>query len=304
MKILFMGTPDFADQSLKALYKAGFNVAAVFTQPDKPVGRGMKLVEPPVKITAQQHGTPVYQPVKLRESTTLELLREIAPDIIVVVAYGRILPKEILDFPKYGCINIHGSLLPKYRGAAPIQWAVINGERETGVTSIYIDESLDSGDIIDKRITKIFPHETAGQLFDRLAVMGADLLCDTIKAIESGKASRIPQKHEEATFAPPLTKAMCDIDWNCTGNEILNKIYGLNPWPVAATEVAGIRFKVYDAECIEKSCEQEPGTVVSADKNGILISCKDCLVRLTDIQAAGGRRMKASDYLRGHPLKL
>lgn len=304
MKILFMGTPDFAEESLKALYDGGFEVSAVFTQPDRPVGRGMKLLPPPVKVLATAHETPVYQPEKLRDGTAMDMIRDIAPDIIVVVAYGRILPKEILDYPKYGCINIHGSLLPKYRGAAPIQWAVLNGESETGVTAMYMAESLDSGDIIDMRRTAIMENETAGELFDRLAVMGAELLCDTLRAIESGKAQRTKQNDEDATFAPPLKKEMCDIDWNCTGREILNKIHGLDPWPTAVTEIAGVRFKVFGGKEIPLSERAEPGTVVSADKNGIAVACKDGAFLLTDIQAAGGKRMKSSDYLRGHPLEL
>ena len=304
MRILFMGTPNFAEQSLKALYEGGFDVAAVFTQPDKPVGRGMKLLSPPVKILAQKHGTPVYQPAKLRDGTALKLIQEICPEIIVVVAYGRILPTEILDFPKYGCINIHGSLLPKYRGAAPIQWAVLNGESETGVTSMYMAETLDSGDIIDMRKTEILPRETAGQLFDRLSVMGAELLCDTLRAIESGSATRTHQRDEDATFAPPLTKEMCAINWNSPGKEILNKIYGLDPWPVAVTDIAGVRFKIYSGEFVKKNTGILPGEIISADKNGISVSCGDGIITLTDIQAAGGKRMKAADYLRGHPLKL
>ncbi len=302
MRILFMGTPDFAAVSLEKLYEGGYDVCGVFTQPDRPKNRGMKLVESPVKTVAKAHGTAVYQPAKLRDGTALEIIREIKPDLIAVVAYGRILPKDILDYPKYGCINIHGSILPKYRGAAPIQWAVINGEKETGVTAMYLAEEMDSGDIIAVRKTEIGPNETAGELFDRLAVMGGELLCQTVDSIADGTAKRTPQNNAEATYAPPLTKDMCPIDWEMKGVDIVNKIRGMIPSPVATADLNGKVFKIFKAETAEYNGEKHAGEIVSADKNGIKVVCGDGAVVITELQAAGGKRMRAADYLRGHTL--
>ena len=302
MRIVFMGTPDFAEESLKALYDNGFNVAAVFTQPDKPKNRGMKMTMSPVKELALSKDTPVYQPASLRTGEALEILKEISPDVIAVVAYGKILPKEILELPEYGCINIHGSLLPKYRGSAPIQWSVINGDKTTGVTAMYMAEGLDSGDMIAKKEVVILPEETAGELFDRLAPIGGELLCETLTALAEKTAERVPQCENEVTFAPPLSKDMCPIDWNCTVDAVLNKIRGLNPWPVATTVINDTVFKVFKAE--KTNAKGECGKIISADKNGITIAAADGAVCITELQAAGGKRMKAADYLRGHPICL
>ncbi len=302
MRILFMGTPDFAAVSLKELIKNDRDIVGVFTQPDKPVGRKHVLEKPAVKAAAESSAIPVYQPVKLRNGTALNIIRELDPELIVVVAYGRILPKDILDYPKYGCVNIHASILPKYRGAAPIQWAIINGEAETGVTAMYMSEGLDEGDIIDVRRTPIHDGETSGELFERLAPIGAELLNDTISSIESGNVSRTPQNSALATFAPPLSKENAAIDWTLNGKAIVSKINGLNPWPVAVTELNGINMKIFKAKFISSETKKPCGTVSAADRNGILVSCNDGAVLITELQVSGGKRMSAGDYLRGHPI--
>ncbi|MGE4485054.1 MAG: methionyl-tRNA formyltransferase [Oscillospiraceae bacterium] len=302
MRILFMGTPDFAAASLGALYRAGFDVVGVFTQPDKPKNRGMKLEASPVKKMALEYGTPVFQPLKLRDASVIEDIKKLEPDLIAVVAYGKILPKNMLDIPPLGCINIHGSVLPSYRGSAPIQWAVLNGEKTTGVTAMYMAEEMDAGDIIAVKETEIGHNETSGELFDRLMVIGADLLVETVRNIERGNVGRTPQNHDEATFAPPIKKELCPIDWSKTSGEILCKIRGLNPWPVATAKIAGTEFKIYTAERAENPSGKQCGTVFSADSKGISIACADGAVRITELQAAGGKRMPAGDYLRGHPI--
>ena len=302
MRIVFMGTPDFAEASLKSLYDNGFDVCGVFTKQDKPVGRGMKISETPVKKLAVSHGTPVYQPATLRDGTALEIIKELSPDIICVVAYGKMLPNEILDYPKYGCINIHGSVLPKYRGAAPIQWSVLNGDEEAGVTAMFMAEEMDAGDIIDIKTTKVGNNETSGELFDRLMVMGGELLCETIKNIESGNFTRIPQDHEKATYAPMITKELCPINWNKTYKEINCLVRGLLPWPVATATFGENTYKVFDIVPGSYNGNAQPGTVIDAGKNGVEVSCADGSVVITELQAAGGKRMKAADYLRGHSL--
>lgn len=302
LKILFMGTPDFAEQSLKALYDNEFNVIGVFTQPDKPKNRGMKLTMSPVKELALSKGTPVYQPTTLRNGEALDIIKELNPDVIAVVAYGKILPVEILEYPKLGCINIHGSLLPKYRGSAPIQWTVLNGDKIAGVTAMYMAEGMDTGDMIEKSVVDVLPDETAGELFDRLATVGGELLCKTLIGVSEGTVNRTVQDDSEATYAPPLTKDMCPIDWNCTADEILNKIRGLNPWPVATAEIQETVFKVFKGFKSDKT--GECGKILSADKSGITIACIDGSICITELQAAGGKRMKAADYLRGHPICL
>ena len=304
MRVFFMGTPDFAAESLSAIHNAGFQIVGVFTQPDKPVGRKMRLESPPVKQLAEKLGIPVFQPLKLRDGTALEIIRSLEPEIITVVAYGRILPKEILDFPKYGCINIHGSLLPKYRGAAPIQWAIINGEHETGVTSMYMSEELDAGDIIDMRKVQILPGETSGSLFKRMAPVGGELLRSTLNSIVSGTAVRRPQDPELATFAPQLTKKDSPINWDEPSEKIISKIHGLDPWPSATAEINGTIFKLFDGISNDKNTSSKPGTIISAGSQGIEIACGKGSVTLTEIQAPGGKRMRASDYLRGHPICL
>ncbi len=302
MRVFFMGTPDFAAASLSAVLDAGFDVVGVFTQPDKPVGRKQILEAPPVKKLAVSRGVPVWQPKKLRDGTAAELIRSLKPDVIAVVAYGRILPKEILDIPPKGSINIHGSLLPKYRGSAPIQWAVINNEPVTGVTAMYMAEELDAGDMIEKREVPILPEETAGELIERLAPIGARLLCDTLQGIDAGTVTSVPQNEAEATFAPPLTRELAELDFSLPGALVASRVRGLDPWPVATAELAGVKFKIYKAYNTVKSVSAPPGTVISAGKQGIEVAVSDGSVTITRLQAPGGKQMAAADYLRGHPI--
>lgn len=305
MRIVFMGTPDFAAASLKKLIDEEYDIAAVFTQPDKPRDRGMKLSYSPVKELALENNIPVYQPTKLRDGTATELIKSLRPDILVVVAYGRILPDDMLEVPKYGAINVHASLLPKYRGAAPIQWAVLNGDKITGVTTMYLASEMDTGDIIYTSETEIGEFETSGELFDRLMVMGAELLDRTLRDIEAGTAPRTQQDHSKASYVKMLDKSFSPIDWAKTPREIIKQIYGLQPWPVATAELDGKVFKIYSAEYTQNKTVKAPGSVVSAGKKGIEIACLDGeTVRITELQAAGKKRMKASDYLLGHPIKV
>ncbi len=299
MRIVFMGTPEFAVPSLDRLLKDGHTVAGVFTQPDKPKGRGHKLAPPPVKELAMQHGLPVYQPEKMRDGQALAILRELAPELIVVVAYGKILPKDILELPKYGCINLHGSLLPKYRGAAPIQWSVLNGDPVGGVTTMYMAEGLDSGDMILSRSTPIGGDETSGELYGRLAEIGAQLLSETVMLIAEGKAPRIPQDDAAATHAPMLQKDQALIDWTKPAGQLHNLIRGMHPWPVAHTLLEGKPLKVHKAAVAEGS--GPAGCVL--DEKRMIVACGQGALELVEIQAEGSRRMTAADYLRGHPVK-
>lgn len=305
MRIVFMGTPDFAAASLKKLIDEKYDIAAVFTQPDKPRDRGMKLSYSPVKELALENNIPVYQPTKLRDGTATELIKSLRPDILVVVAYGRILPDDMLEVPKYGAINVHASLLPKYRGAAPIQWAVLNGDKITGVTTMYLASEMDTGDIIYTSETEIGEFETSGELFDRLMVMGAELLDRTLRDIEAGTAPRTQQDHSKASYVKMLDKSLSPIEWAKTPREVIKQIYGLQPWPVATAELDGKVFKIYSAEYTQNKTDKAPGSVVSAGKKGIEIACLDGeTVLITELQAAGKKRMKASDYLLGHPIKV
>lgn len=305
MRIVFMGTPDFAAASLKKLIDEKYDIAAVFTQPDKPRDRGMKLSYSPVKELALENNIPVYQPTKLRDGTATELIKSLRPDILVVVAYGRILPDDMLEVPKYGAINVHASLLPKYRGAAPIQWAVLNGDKITGVTTMYLASEMDTGDIIYTSETEIGEFETSGELFDRLMVMGAELLDRTLRDIEAGTAPRTQQDHSKASYVKMLDKSLSPIEWAKTPREIIKQIYGLQPWPVATAELNGKVFKIYSAEYTQNKTVKAPGSVVSAGKKGIEIACLGGeTLLITELQAAGKKRMKASDYLLGHPIKV
>lgn len=305
MRIVFMGTPDFAAASLKKLIDEKYDIAAVFTQPDKPRDRGMKLSYSPVKELALENNIPVYQPTKLRDGTATELIKSLDPDILVVVAYGRILPDDMLEVPKYGAINVHASLLPKYRGAAPIQWAVLNGDKITGVTTMYLASEMDTGDIIYTSETEIGEFETSGELFDRLMVMGAELLDRTLRDIEAGTAPRTQQDHSKASYVKMLDKSLSPIEWAKTPREIIKQIYGLQPWPVATAELDGKVFKIYSAEYTQNKTVKAPGSVVSAGKKGIEIACLGGeTLLITELQAAGKKRMKASDYLLGHPIKV
>lgn len=304
MRIVFMGTPDFAAASLRKLLEEHFEIAGVFTQPDKPKGRGMELAFSPVKELALQEGIPVFQPDKMRDGRALKILQELKPDILVVVAYGRILPDELLALPQYGAVNVHGSLLPKYRGAAPIQWAVLNGDRTTGVSTMYLAHDMDAGDIIYTAETPIGEFETSGELFDRLMVMGAELLVKTLRDIEAGTAPRTPQDHTRASYVKMLDKSLCPIRWEQTPRGVIKQIYGLQPWPVATMELNGSVYKVFAAEYTDTRTDKAPGVLVAADEKGIEIACADGeTIRITQLQAPGKKRMAAADFLRGHPLQ-
>lgn len=305
MRILFMGTPDFAVPSLEALIEAGHQVCGVFTQPDRPKNRGMKLLPPPVKVCAQSHDIPVYQPTKLRDGTALALIQELAPELIVVAAYGRILPDEILAAPPVGCINVHSSLLPAYRGAAPINWAVLNGDKESGVTIMHMAHDLDAGDIIAQTVTPVGPDETAPELYTRLADLGAKLLVSVVSDLAAGTASRTPQDHSKATLAPMLSKELSPMDWNRTAGQLHNQVRGLIPWPAAVTTLSGSRCKVFSTTVLPDHTAAAPGTILRADKAGIDVACGDgTILRIDELQPDGGKRMKAADYLRGHPITL
>ena len=295
MRIVFMGTPDFAVPTLTALIEGGHEVVAVVTQPDKPKGRGKAVLMTPVKEKAIEYEIPVYQPVKVRDPEFVELLKTMAPDAIVVVAFGQILPKSILDLPKYGCVNVHASLLPKYRGAAPIQWAVIDGEKESGVTTMMMDVGLDTGDILLVQRTPIGPEETAGELFDRLAPMGADCLKKTVRALEEKRITPVKQDEQKATYAPMLDKTMAELDFTRPAAELHNLIRGLNPWPVAYTHYGDKKLKVFAARVEQGS--GEPGTVLDADR--FVIACGEGALRFTEVQLEGSRRMSAEEFLRG-----
>lgn len=304
MRIVFMGTPDFAEESLRALLEAGEDVVAVFTQPDKPRGRGMRESFSPVKALAAERGIPVYQPVTFKDGAATELLRTLAPELLVVVAYGRILPQAFLDVAKYGSINVHGSLLPKYRGAAPIQWAVLNGDKTTGVSVQYMAAAMDAGDVIAARETEIGEFETSGELFDRLKTLGAELLAETVRKIASGSVIRVPQNEADATYTKMLDKNMSPIDWNKSPREIVKHICGLNPWPVATTELGGVSFRVFGAEYTDTRTALAPGKIISAGKAGIEVACGGGRsLRITEVQAAGKKRMSAAAFLLGHPMK-
>ena len=300
MRILFMGTPDFAVPCLAALLDAGHEIVGVLTQPDKPQGRKMKLTPPPVKTLALEHDLPVYQPETLKSGAIAELLEQTQPELIAVVAYGKILPSYVLDFPKYGCINVHGSLLPRWRGAAPIQWSILAGDQYAGVTTMKMAQGLDTGDMLLTYKTEIGATETAGELFDRLAQHGAELLCKTIEKLDA--ITPVPQNEAEACYASMLNKEMAQIDWSKPAREVDCLIRGLNPWPVALTLLHGERMKVFTAEIQQAS--GKPGEVLEADaKKGLLVACGEGALRLTEIQMVGGKRMRTQDYLRGHAVE-
>jgi len=305
MKILFMGTPLFAVPSLEALVAAGHQVVGVFSQPDKPKNRGMKLQPTPVKVCAQVHDIPVFQPTRLRDGAALETIRQLEPDLIVVAAYGRILPQEILDYPRLGCVNVHSSLLPKYRGAAPINWAILNGEKETGVTIMHMAPALDAGDIIAQRATPIDPDETAEALYDRLARLGADLLAETLPRLADGTAPRTPQAEDQATLAPMLSRDLSPMDFTRPAQALHDQVRGLIPWPAATMELNGVRCKVFATAVLGETTGKAPGSVIQADKKGLKLACGGgTVLGIQVLQAAGGKRMAAADYLRGHPVPV
>ena len=303
MRIVFMGTPEFAVPSLRQLIADGHEIVCVLTQPDKPKNRGMKLMPSPVKVVAMEHQIEVYQPVTLKSGEALERLSALKPELIVVAAYGKILPKEILDLPRLGCINVHSSLLPRYRGAAPINWAILNGETETGVTIMYMAEGLDTGDIISQRATAIDPDETVEALHDRLALLGAELLGETVAAIGAGTAQRVPQNDAESCYAPMLSRQLSPIDFSRSAHEIHNQVRGLIPWPATTMEIKVQTFKIFAVEETGMDSTQGAGTLLGADRQGINVVCGDGKVlRILELQAPGKKRMRAVDYLRGHPL--
>ncbi len=303
MKIVFMGTPEIAVGTLSALYNEGHEIAAVFTQPDKPVGRKQILTPPPVKQFAESKGIEVFQPVTLRDGTALDLLKEINPDIIVVVAYGKILPKEILELPKYGCVNGHASLLPKYRGASPIQWCIVCGEAVTGVTVMQMDEGMDTGDIIDKAEVGISDAMTADELYDILTDTAADLIINTIKKIENGTAVYTKQNDSEATYAPIIKKEMAKIDFNKEAREIHNAVRGFYSWPTAYFYLFGKRVKVYKTRVTDKT-SASPSTVIESDKKLIIACGNNTAIELLEIQNEGSKRMPASSFLAGNKIPV
>ena len=302
MRVVFMGTPDIAATCLKKILADGFEVVGVYTQPDRPKGRGMKMVFTPVKEVALAHDLPVFQPENFRQEETVQQLRDLKPDICAVVAYGRILPQKVLDVPTYGCINIHASILPQYRGSAPYQWAVLDGQKETGVSAMYLVREMDAGDVIEISKTPIGENETAGELLDRLAVLGADLLSKTLTRFTQGPVPATPQDPAKVSFAPMLEKTMCPIDWTKTAQQVHDHVRGLHPWPVATMQLQGKLFKVHETRVVPGS--GQPGQILGLTKTGLVMACGQGAVEIRSLQAEGGKRMAAPDYFRGHPLEL
>ena len=314
MRVIFMGTPDFAVPALSNLIKE-HDVIAVVTQPDKPKGRGKAMAFPPVKEKALEHGIPVYQPAKVREEAFVDLLRALEPDVIVVAAFGQILPEEILSIPGYGCINIHASLLPKYRGAAPIQWAVIHGEKESGVTTMFMAKGLDTGDMIDRAVVVLDPKETGESLHDKLALAGADLILKTLSGLSQGSAVRIPQNDAESTYAPMLTRQTGCIDWSKSAVDIERLIRGLNSWPSAYTFLSGKTLKIWDADVthhlpetkeeLGQPCkgQEEPGKVLLVTKKHVFVQTGENILKINEVQLQGKKRMPVASFLLGYPLK-
>jgi len=300
MKVIFMGTPDFAVGTLEEIIKAGHEVVLVVTQPDKPRGRSGALQFPPVKECAVAHGIEVFQPKKIREEENVEYLRKYNADITVVAAFGQLLPKSILEMPKHGCINVHASLLPKYRGAAPIQWSVINGDAVTGVTIMQMDIGMDTGDMIAKREVVIGEEETGGGLFDKLAEVGAKLCVDTMVEIENGTATRTPQNHDEATHVSMISKELGNIDWNKSAVEIERLIRGLNPWPSAFTKLDGKTFKIWKAKVVSEHTNKQPGRIVNVGKDVLEVQTGEGVLSLLEVQLEGKKRMEVDAFLRGY----
>ena len=299
MRVIYMGTPDFAVGALEEIIKAGHDVVLVVTQPDKPKGRGKTMQFTPVKECALEHGLEVFQPVKVRESANIEYLRKFNPDIIVVAAFGQILPKAILDMPKYCCVNIHASLLPKYRGAAPIQWSIINGDEVTGVTTMRMAEGIDTGDMIAKRQVRIAEDETGGSLFDKLADVGGKLCVETLKMIEDGTAEYTPQDSEQATHTSMIRKELGEIDWGKSAVEIERLIRGLNPWPSAYTHLNNKTFKIWKAAVLDEAYDCEPGCICRVSKNEMHVMTGDGVLSLLEVQLEGKKRMDIESFLRG-----
>lgn len=302
MRIIFMGTPDFAVPSLEELIKSKYEVTAVFTQPDKPKGRGKKLTPPPIKEKALENNIPVFQPKSIKEPSIIDKIIELSPDMIVVVAYGQILPKKVLETPKLGCINVHASLLPKFRGAAPINWAIIKGEEITGVTTMYMEEGLDTGDMILKNEIEI-GDLTAGELHDKLSVLGAELLVSTIEQIVENKAPREKQNSDESSYAPILDKALGEINWHRSAKEIYNLIRGVCPWPTAYTTYKGNKFKIWKAKWINDDSEKEPGVILEVNKEGIYVNTGKNILIIEELQFPGGKRMAVGEYIKGNEIE-
>ena len=305
MKLVFMGTPEIARVCLERLQTSGLPVAAVYTKPDTPQNRGMKLAQSAVKQYALSQNIPVFQPDTFRDNAAYEELKALAPDLIVVVAYGKILPQRVLDIPRLGCINMHASILPQLRGAAPVQRAILDHLDETGVTAMYLSAGMDEGDILEIRRTPIDPAETSGELMERLSVIAAELACDTVRAIEAGTAARTPQDNAKATYAPMLSKELSPIDWTEGPREVIDRVRGLIPWPVATAELGGAHFKIFRVENTGRTTEKAPGTLLALTKQGLEIACgRGGVLVVRELQADGGKRMPAADYFRGHPIKL
>ena len=301
MRIVFMGTPAFAVPCLQRLIDLGHTVTGVFTQPDKPQGRHGVLTAPPVKVLAQNYDLPVHQPEKMKDGTALALLQSAAPDLVIVVAYGKILPQALLDVPQYGCINIHASLLPQLRGAAPIQWSILNGFNETGVTAMQMDAGLDTGDMLLARSLAIDPNETAGALSERLSALGADVLEETLAALQAGTLTRTPQP-ADFTYAPMLSKALSPVDWRRTARQIHDQIRGLSPWPGATANLGGKTVKLHQSALLDQTSDAAPGTVLAADHRLVVVCGDGVCIEILTLQAQGKRAMPAADFLRGNPV--
>ncbi len=305
MRLVFMGTPDIARACLQALDEQGHEIAAVYTKPDTPKNRGMKLTMSEVKQYALSRGFTVRQPANFRDAQTVGELRAFRPELIVVVAYGRILPQSVLDIPPRGCINMHASILPQLRGAGPVQWAILNHLDETGVTAMYLSAGMDEGDIISVRKTPIEPTETAEDLLGRLSIIAAQLACDTVRAIADGSASRTPQDPAQASYAPMLSKDLSPIDWNQPARYILDHVRGLIPWPVATANLGGTEFKIFRVEQTDQHTDCAPGTLLTLSRQGLCVACAGGeVVCIRQLQAPGGKRMEAADYFRGHPIRI
>ncbi|HIR50666.1 MAG TPA: methionyl-tRNA formyltransferase [Candidatus Avoscillospira avicola] len=305
MRLVFMGTPEIAKTCLEAIYQAGHEIVGVYTKVDTPKNRGMKLTVSPVKAFAMEKGLPVFQPKNFKDPETVEALRSLRPTLIVVVAYGRILPQSVLDVPEKGAINMHASILPELRGAGPIQWSILQHMKETGVTAMYLSAGMDEGDIIEIRRTPIDPMETGAELMERIGQIAAGLAVDTIASIEAGTATRTPQDHTRATYAPMLSKDMSPIDWTQPVRYVIDQVRGLIPWPVATAELGGVPFKIFRVEDTGKTTDRAPGTILALTKQGLEVACGQGGVALVrELQAQGGKRMPAPDYFRGHPIQI
>lgn len=305
MRIVFMGTPEIAKTCLQRLCEENFDVVAVYTKPDTPKNRGMKLLPTPVKEYALSRNIPVYQPTTLRDEAAIAEFQALKPDLAVVVAYGKLLPQQILDTPTLGCVNMHASILPQLRGAGPVQWSILNHMPQTGVTAMYMSAGMDEGDIIEIRRTPIDPMETGAELMDRLAVIAAELACDTARSVAAGTARRTPQNSAEATYAPMLHKGMSPIDWSQSLRDVIDQVRGLIPWPVATAMLGEKNFKIFRVEDAGYETAKAPGTLLALTKKGLEIACGDGkAARITQLQAEGGKRMAAADYFRGHPIEI